>query len=401
MEKGRIHFLDGLRGWGALSVLLCHAFVDVFPIDEASGNLLSQTFLFNGTFAVWIFFIVSGFSLSIHFCETREGTNLKRMFVGRYFRLAVPILVVSLLVCVASNLGLIPYVEQRQGRLQEFLIAAPSVGEAINFSLYGVFFDYKPSQTLVPPLWTMVYEMWGSFLILGLLAMIGELDKRFVLYAILCYVTYNIHPIYTAFLVGLLLAELQASRLLLKHEAMVNRVSTVLFSGILILAIFLPGRDTNNYPGFFLTVSTAFVTCVLLNKGLTGFFSNTVSRFLGTISFPLYLIQAPVFFLVTLNLYNSFERSMQAAIAINLATIMIALALARGLVSTDVLGITTARSIGRYFVKTPLPIPAQAVLGDMPASSISIPSVTPCAETLRTGRRESASERAKDRVGNL
>lgn len=392
MEKDRIHFLDGLRGWGALSVLLCHAFVDVFPVDEASMNLLSQTFLFNGTFAVWVFFIVSGFSLSIHFCETREGSSLKRMFVGRYFRLAVPILIVSLLVWAASNLGLIPDVEKRQGRLQEFLVAVPSIGDAISFSSYGVFFDYKPSQTLVPPLWTMTYEIWGSFLILALLALIGELGKRWVLYAILCYVTYRVHPIYTAFLVGLLLAELHASRLLMKHDTMVNRLSTIVFPGILLLATFLPGKDTNNYPGLFLIVSSLFVTCVLLNNSLTGFFSNRVSRWLGTISFPLYLIQAPVFFIVSLNLYNYVERSVPGAIAINLATILIALALAPGLVFADVLGIKTARFIGRHFVASPLPVKAQAVPADMPVPAISIPSVTPYAETVRTARRESASE---------
>lgn len=392
MEKDRIHFLDGLRGWGALSVLLCHAFVDVFPVDQASMNLLSQTFLFNGTFAVWVFFIVSGFSLSVHFCETREGSSLKRMFVGRYFRLAVPILIVSLLVWAASNLGLIPDVEKRQGRLQEFLVAAPSIGDTITFSSYGVFFDYKPSQTLVPPLWTMTYEIWGSFLILALLALIGELGKRWALYAILCYLTYHIHPIYTAFLVGLLLAEIHASRLLMKHESMVNRLSTIVFPGILLLATFLPGKDTNNYPGLFLTVSSLFVTCVLLNKSLTAFFSNTVSRWLGTISFPLYLIQAPVFFIVSLNLYNHVERSLPVATAINLATILIALALARGLVFADALGIKTARFIGRHFVASPLRAKAQAVPGNMPVPAIAIPSLMPCAETVRTARRESASE---------
>jgi hypothetical protein len=173
---------------------------------------------------------------------------------------------------------------------------------------------------------------------------------------------------------------------------MVNRLSTLLFPGILLLAVFLPGRDTNNYAGLFLTASSLFVTCVLLNKGLTGFFSNMLSRWLGTISFPLYLIQAPVFFIVTLNLYNNVERSESAAVVINMATILIALALARGLVFADVLGIKTARVIGRYFVTGPLPATAQAVPDDLPVPSISIPFGTSRVETVRPARRESASE---------
>lgn len=356
METHRIHFLDGLRGWGALSVLLCHVFVDVFPVDAASMNLLSRTFLFNGTFAVWVFFIVSGFSLSIRFCETRDGAALRRMFVGRYFRLAIPIFIVSLLVWGVSNVGLIPPVEDRQGRLLDFLVTAPSTIDTVTFSWYEVFFHYDSSDTLVPPLWTMTYEMWGSILILSILALVGESGKRWVLYAVLCGVTYCIHPIYTAFLVGLLLAEVHASHLLMKHEAVMNRLSTIFIPGILILALFLPGKDTNEYPGLFFTVSSGFVACVLLNQRLTGFFSNRISRWLGTISFPLYLIQAPVFFTVTLNLYNAVERSALGAIAINLVTVVIALSLARGLVITDVLGVRTARVIGRYVVASQAPV---------------------------------------------
>ncbi|WP_189638047.1 hypothetical protein [Rhizobium sp. R693] len=30
----RQHFLDGLRGWGALAVLLCHVFCDGFPTSD-------------------------------------------------------------------------------------------------------------------------------------------------------------------------------------------------------------------------------------------------------------------------------------------------------------------------------------------------------------------------------
>ena len=60
----RIDYLDGVRGWASLMVLLFHAFWETF------GNVLPvfrnpvTAFLLDGHLAVFVFFVLSGDALS-------------------------------------------------------------------------------------------------------------------------------------------------------------------------------------------------------------------------------------------------------------------------------------------------------------------------------------------------
>lgn len=351
-RKKRIYFLDGLRGWSALSVVLGHVFVDVFPVSDTSKTLLFQIPLFNGTFAVWIFFIVSGFSLSVQFCENKDIENLRRMFAGRYFRLAVPITVVCLLVYGAFAVGLVPGADEKLPRFQTFYsMSAPSLMETVRFSLYRVFFSYDSNESLIPPLWTMAYEMWGSYLVFSTLALIGDLRKRFVIYPVLFVIMYEIHPMYSAFLVGLSFAEAYSSGLLEKHGTMLSGLSFFLIIPTLYATTLLPGKAH----GVYLVISSLFVFCAITNRQLVELLSNRLSRFLGNISFPLYLIHAPVFAVLTLNLYTYFGWSFHSALVIDAITIIVSMVLARSLVFVDRCGMSASRFIGAAFVKAPDP----------------------------------------------
>ena len=48
----RLDFLDGLRGWGAVAVLLFYVFVETFPISTTVTGTLRHIFMFNGVLAV-------------------------------------------------------------------------------------------------------------------------------------------------------------------------------------------------------------------------------------------------------------------------------------------------------------------------------------------------------------
>src|SRR5262245_49552116 len=87
----RYVFLDGLRGWGAAVVLVYHYLVQVFPPSQEAASILSRVIFLNGTMAVWVFFVVSGFSLSIGYIRRRDARALTRLAIGRYPRLAIPI----------------------------------------------------------------------------------------------------------------------------------------------------------------------------------------------------------------------------------------------------------------------------------------------------------------------
>src|SRR5205814_10095243 len=63
----RLTFLDGLRGWAAMAVLLFHVFILIFPPSNFAAIMLRKFVLFNGAFAVMLFFVISGFALSTPF----------------------------------------------------------------------------------------------------------------------------------------------------------------------------------------------------------------------------------------------------------------------------------------------------------------------------------------------
>ena len=70
-NDARLHQLDGLRGIAALTVVLYHylsAFLPALTPDEtANPHWLSDTplaVIFNGPFAVVVFFVLSGFVIS-------------------------------------------------------------------------------------------------------------------------------------------------------------------------------------------------------------------------------------------------------------------------------------------------------------------------------------------------
>jgi peptidoglycan/LPS O-acetylase OafA/YrhL len=101
----RLKFLDGLRGWAAIFVLLYHVFCDAIPFDADIGSNLKFFLPFSGAMAIFIFFLVSGFSLSIKYLARGDLQLWARTTARRYFRLAIPIFFACLAVHVAMLSG--------------------------------------------------------------------------------------------------------------------------------------------------------------------------------------------------------------------------------------------------------------------------------------------------------
>lgn len=92
---GRLHFIDGLRGIAALSVLVCHLFVPEFLpsarlFDDVAGGLIS-VIARKGYLGVEIFFVLSGFVIaySIRRYRVTPGFTLRFIF-RRFLRLDPP-----------------------------------------------------------------------------------------------------------------------------------------------------------------------------------------------------------------------------------------------------------------------------------------------------------------------
>lgn len=323
----RLPSLDGLRGWGALTVLLYHVFVVGFPSSTGQAETLRRAFIFNGELAVWVFFVVSGFSLSIGFQQSGDHLTVFRTAAGRYFRLAIPIGAASLLIWAVGPF--LVHVSERPIEWRPYVTHAPTVIEALRFTFYDVFFRYSAKTSLMPQLWTMKYELFGSVAVFVSLLTFGRWRFREAGYIGVGGCLYFVHPIYCAFMVGAVLAAVFARGVRLQVA------SLWLLPAVLVGCAWL----ARNEPGRFSIPAAALITwCAVANLNYVGFLSNKVSRWLGSIAFPLYLTHSTVFFV--------FSLAMPPGLTTNFLTVVVALVLAQIFVPSDRLGIWISRKLG-------------------------------------------------------
>jgi peptidoglycan/LPS O-acetylase OafA/YrhL len=289
----RFRFLDGLRGWAAVVVLLHHLFIDGLPANSfmADRALWAKVFFLNGTLAVSVFFVISGFSLSIRYLETGDGRALGRIAAGRYLRLALPIFAICAVTYVLLVSGLIPPAGQRPSPLDQFLRFTPSIDGLLGFSLLKVFVAYSGAESYDPPLWTMTYEFFGSFIVFALVAHLRPSRLRTLLLAVLFLLLTALQTYFALFVAGILIADLFPR---IGASTAANRAGALLCgAGILLIA--LPHAwFAAVYLGGGVCLTAGAVFCAPVRR----FFESRLSSFLGWVSFPLYLIQAAVIYVL-------------------------------------------------------------------------------------------------------
>jgi peptidoglycan/LPS O-acetylase OafA/YrhL len=170
-SDGRLQQLDGLRGLAALVVVIFHflsAFApDFIPDQTDRPNLLADTpfgILFNGPFAVSIFFVLSGFVVSN--AAAKRKTPIYLNLVLRYVRLAVPVL--FSVIFAWALLKLIPTATLALGTIMPhtwlhwtYQGEIPSLLTALRHGILTVFIRGNSNFNNV--LWTMQLELLGSF----------------------------------------------------------------------------------------------------------------------------------------------------------------------------------------------------------------------------------------------
>ena len=195
------HF-DGMRGLGALIVLLTHLSVTLYPsmtsgIDDLSGiHLLTYVarspfdLFTSGNFAVGIFFVLSGYVMSRLVCGSRE--SILGLSVRRYVRLDGPALASCLLSVGLLSTGL--YHNQSVSTitaspwLGQWFDFTASVQSALYEGLIGIF--VHPTSMYNANLWTMYTELWGSLAIFVVHRAIGNRLIRLGLILIMAIVAF-------------------------------------------------------------------------------------------------------------------------------------------------------------------------------------------------------------------
>jgi peptidoglycan/LPS O-acetylase OafA/YrhL len=323
--SGKLVPLEGLRGIAAAIVVLYHLVLGFTPkgvgtVPHGHGffDVIIQfgLGLLNGGAAVAVFFVLSGFILSLPFAKDRRCSRIAVALLKRWPRLAALTTIACLFAWAAIQLGADHYKQAASvigtgwmathgnapldgyrltwwGAAKEGLVSAFTTGD--------VHFD--------SPLWTMRIELFGSFAIFlaaPILFAIQSWPLRLALIGTAMALAGGTYPVtyLSDFLTGTIIAMLYVEDRLPAFNnwqaGLVGVIGIYLFSftyeqKLLIhapLKSIMPAGDTSHF------VWDAGAVCMILvllgNPALRRAFSKTWAVWLGLLSFPIYLLHGPI-----------------------------------------------------------------------------------------------------------
>jgi len=326
-QGSRFVALEGVRGLAAIVVVLHHFLLAFYPIMVAGpGSLQHSRFednvhgtplaiLYAGTFAVAIFFVLSGFVLTIGFFQTKNEVIIKKLASKRYLRLMLPALAVTILCFLLIKLGFPRYIAEMANITGSGWLVGMGWNPDATFlqALYsgtiGIFIEGRSSFDNV--LWTMLTEFAGSFIVFAFVLLFGTSKHRWMSYVVVSIFTFNTW--FLPFILGMALADLYASGRLevfkKKRWLIASLVGAIAFGSFPAIGTDatvysavsqqLFGGITIDYNILYLTFGATFlIFAVLIGKRVTQWLEKPRVSKLGKYTFSLYLIHLPVLYTV-------------------------------------------------------------------------------------------------------
>jgi peptidoglycan/LPS O-acetylase OafA/YrhL len=340
LKANRFLELEGLRGLAALVVVVYHMILMFYP-GIAYGNSPTLAPVHNsrienilygnplnvflsGGFAVAIFFVLSGFVLSIGFFQTGNYSIVKKLASKRYVRLMLPALASVLLACTLLLLGAAvnkPNVVEitHSGSLAGLWGFEPNLLNALWQGVCSIFTSGENSYN--PVLWTMKYEFIGSFIIFLTLLVFGKSKYRAVTYGALLLSLLN--SWYVGFIFGLILADLYAHRHSVFERLNKGWMYLVLGMGLVIggypilspegtfySKFYISMWNTEQNAAFYMSIGAAVVVISVLSLSrLSKVLSMPAVSGLGKYTYSLYLTHLPILLTVCTSFFVLFSRS--------------------------------------------------------------------------------------------
>lgn len=305
MNKDKINHLDSIRGIASIFVLLSHiSLVYFIYIHNFERTIIPRehyiqlwihnspfTFLFSGTSAVYIFFIMSGVVLSAS--AKKKKCSLVASMISRYFRLALP---AALSCCLAFLIYLFVY-KLSIPRAEIPINNAISI-EEMNFwnaliegGLNSIF-NIRFANSYNPVLWTMSIEFYCSILIFVAYKTRVPIVCMPILISTLAIFGYQPLLGGVCFYIGMIINE-KLMNYENKHIGIPLIIIGFYFSGVHDTSksyyIFSTILEKNTYTTLNFFGALFIIVGVSLTSIVKSFLSRNVFLRLGQLSFPLYL----------------------------------------------------------------------------------------------------------------
>ncbi len=321
--KIRYEELDSLRGLAALSVLLGH-FMLIIPTSHITQliEFSPLRILIARSEAVTLFFVLSGFVLSIPFFEKEKNIKYTSFLYKRYLRIYLPFYV-SLIIAILSSMTLY------SGSINEFsswfnMVWSREINLRVIVEHLLLLTSFQNAH-INPVLWSLIHEMRISIIFPLLMLIINRLNfKKTILLALmmsaLSFILYvglskpshdYFHTLhYSAlFIVGAILARYRLEMIEKIKDLTTLKQTTLLLTGLFLylyakpafaLNILLGGRDVflaAILDTWVVAIGAGIIIMMSLSSNLISkFLLFKPTKFLGKISYSLYLYHCIVLF---------------------------------------------------------------------------------------------------------
>jgi len=388
--------LEGLRGMAALVVVFSHCAWAFFPYLQSGmpADLLTGwgpyiqnsplRVLYNGTFSVAIFFVMSGYVLTRRFVAQPGAARLDEAAIKRFPRLGIPVFASVLLGYAVIKLGLISdVVPNARNFLGGWYHINARTYLALKDALFGSLLLGHNGYNYI--LWTINIEFIGSIALFAFMALFGS-SRWAGIYAAVCAAAL-VWKGETPYLLGALFlggAYLHAWRkppssaviryLLLAVALVLGGFHTLssFYAPLQKLATWLAAHNFQADPMFLFPSLGALllVWLVLHSQTMSAVLSGRALSWLGSVSFSLYLIHSFVLSSIGLASFGLLRAPLgypMAAVLASLLTVMTALGLS--VIFRNLVDVPSIRLANR-FAKWSLPRPATAALAPVRAADL-------------------------------
>jgi peptidoglycan/LPS O-acetylase OafA/YrhL len=248
-----------------------------------------------------MFFVLSGDSLSVGYFGGKGASSVIDLGVKRYARLTIPIIATCAIIFILHRLGTINCPDawrlvRKADLAAECSATSNSLAYYFRYALLGVYTRLTSTDMVDPLLWTMHFEIVGSITVFILLLFYSYLKQPILWTLLVACLLLAINDTSTigCFLFGIIFSFARASGLFALVRSRPLSVTTSYLAIILIA-----GADAlSNWTGIgrdkipFFAVPLIFA--IFCNRHICHFLAKRLSRTLGAISFPLYLVQYPI-----------------------------------------------------------------------------------------------------------
>jgi peptidoglycan/LPS O-acetylase OafA/YrhL len=323
--------LEAYRGIASFIVLIHHFFLAFSPFTMGampnvrnSESLVGQPYFaaFNGTAAVGFFFTLSGFVLCWSYFQSEDPAKLQRAFLKRWPRLLCLVTVSTLASYALLKVGVTSFHEAGKLSASPWLKDYANAGWTPAFEpsllaalTQGVTTFVTGQANYNTNLWTMKHEFFGSIIVYMLASFITTvLVARHLLVsgAILAFTSIFVDENIFPFVVGVFLSLYVARN---KPQLATPSAAALIVFGLYLLGYMVPEKAyawLPPLPKFLSDVSqmafhTAGSACIIFatmaNARIFNSLNGHVCRFIGRLSFPLYLIHVLVICSLSSSLY--------------------------------------------------------------------------------------------------